>query len=166
MKKNKKILGLFFPLLLGFLLMTFLTACKSEEKSEEKMEEETVPMVISKDMLTPILGEGEGSVSGLLDVEQSRDELKISYYYYIEDMAYFDEEIERDLAPKIQEMYKNIPELDRVAFTVYIPTLGETPYKPYVSFVVNRELVEKTDWTNLVELEFFNVVMDVKYYEE
>lgn len=165
MKKNKIIFGLVFPLLVGFLLATFFTACKSEEKSEEKLEEEAVPMVISKDMLIPVLGVGEGSVSGLLDVEQSRDELKISYYYFIEDMAYFDEEIERDLAPKIQEMYKNIPELDRVAFTIYVPTLDETPYKPYVSFVINRELVEKTDWTNLLELEFFQVVMDVKYYE-
>lgn len=165
MRKKKVILGLVFPMILGFLLVTFLTTCKSEEKSEEKMEEEIVPTVITKDMLTPILGIGEGTVSGLLDVEQGRDELKISYYYFIEDMAYFDDEIERDLAPKIQEMYKNIPELDRVAFTINIPKLDETPYKPYVSFVVTRDLVEKTDWMNLLELEFFKVVMDVKYYE-
>jgi hypothetical protein len=165
MRKNKIIFGLVFPLLLGFLLATSFTACKSEEKSEEKTGEGIVPMVISKDTLIPVLGVGEGSVSGLLDVEKSRDELKVSYYYFIEDMAYFDEEIERDLAPKIQEMYKNIPELDRVAFTINIPTLDETPYKPYVSFVVTRDLVEKTEWTNLLELEFFKVVMDVKYYE-
>jgi hypothetical protein len=159
------ILGLVFPLLLGFLLVTFLTTCKSEEKSEEKMEEQIVPTVITKDMLTPVLGVGEGSISGLLDVEQSQDELQISYYYFIEDMAYFDDEIERDLAPKIQKMYEDIPELDRAVFTIYVPTMDETPYKPYVSFVVTRELVEKTDWTNLLELEFFRVVMDVKYYE-
>ena len=165
MRKNRKINGLVFPLLLGFLLVSFFTACKSEEKSEERMDEEIVPMVISKDMLVPVLGVGEGSVSGLLDVEQGSDELKISYYYFIEDMAYFDEEIERDLAPKIQKMYENIPELDRVAFTIYIPTLDEEPYKPYVSFVVTRDLVEKTDWMNLMELEFFKVVMDVKYYD-
>ena len=134
-KKNKVIFGLVFPLLLGFLLVTFLTTCKSEEKSEEKMEEEIVPTVITKDMLTPILGVGEGTTSGLMDVEQSRDELKISYYYFIEDMTYFDEEIERDLAPKIQKLYKNIPEIDRIAFTIYVPTLSEEPYKPYVSFV-------------------------------
>lgn len=165
MKKKITILGLVFPLLLGFLLVTFFSACKSEEKSEEKMEEEIVPAEITKEMLTPVLGVGEGTASGLLDIEQSRDELKISYYYFIEDMAYFDDEIERDLAPKIQKMYEDIPELDRIAFTIYIPTLDETPYKPYVSFVVTRDLVEKTDWMNLLELDFFKVVMDVKYYE-
>lgn len=161
MTKNKRLLVLIFPLITVFMLLIFLGACKSEEK----MEEESERMIISKDMLIPVFGQGEGSVSGLLDVEQSTDELKISYYYFIEDMTYFDEEIERDLAPKIQKLYKNIPEIDRIAFTIYVPTLSEEPYKPYVSFVVTRKLVEETDWDNLLELEFFNVVMDVKYYD-
>jgi hypothetical protein len=161
MTRKKKNFGLIFPLVVGFLLLTFLGACKSEEK----MEEESESMIISKNMLIPVFGQGEGSISGLLDVEQSSDELKISYYYFIEDMTYFDEEIERDLAPKIQKLYRDIPEIDRVAFTIYVPTLAEEPYKPYVSFVVTRKLVEETEWDNLLELEFFNVVMDVKYYD-
>lgn len=165
MRKNKIIFGLAFSLLLGFVLVAFFTSCSSGEQAEEKMEEAGEMEVISKDTLIPVLGEGEGSVSGLLDVEQNPDELKISYYFFIEDMANFDEEIERDLAPKIQKLYNSNPKLDRVAFTVYIPSLDETPYKPYVSFVINRELYEKTDWMNLLELEFFKVVMDVKYYE-
>ncbi len=165
MTKNKKILGLILPLVLGFLLMTFLGACKSEEKSEEKMEAENEMVVISKEMLVPVFGQGEGTDSGLLDVEQSKNELKISYYFFTEDLSDFDDEIEAELAPKIQELYTRIPEVDRTAFTIFIPQLGETSYKPYVSFVLTREVVEKTNWMNLLELEFFNVVMDVKYYE-
>lgn len=161
MTKNKKILSFSSLLVMGFLLVVFLGACKSEEKKEAKRE----ILNISKEMLIPIFGEGEGSVSGLMDVEQATTELKISYYFFIEDMSIFDEEIERDLAPEIQELYEKIPEVDRVAFTVYVPEMDETPYKPYVSFVTTRELVEKTNWANLLELEFFKVVMDVKYYE-
>jgi hypothetical protein len=161
MKENKKILGFVFPLVMSFLLIAFLGACKSKEKMEEKAE----TTLIDKDMLIPVLGQGEGSVSGILDVEQVPEELKISYYFFIEDMTYFDEEIERDLAPKIQKLYTAIPEIDRVAFTIYIPTFGDDLYKPYVSFAVTRKLVEETDWDNLMKLEFFNVVEDVKYYE-
>jgi hypothetical protein len=161
MTKMKRISRIIFPLVISFLLLTFLGACKSEEK----MEEENEGVIISKDMLIPVFGQGEGTVSGLLGFEQTGNELKISYYYFIEDMTYFDEEIERDLAPKIQKMYQDIPEIDRVAFTIYVPTLSEEPYKPYVSFAVTRKLVEKTDWDNLLELEFFNVVEDVKYYD-
>jgi len=161
MIKNKKILGFISPVVMGFLLVAFLGACKSEEKKEEEGE----MLIISKEMLTPIFGEGEGSVSGLIDVEQTSTELKISYYFFIEDMSIFDEEIERNLAPKIQELYEKMPEVDRAAFTVYVPKMDETPYRPYVSFVVTRELVEKTNWANLLELEFFKVVMNVKYYE-
>lgn len=161
MKRNKKIQTLVFPLVLGILLVTFFSACGSEEKLEEEKE----PALISKDMLVPVLGEGEGSVSGLMDVEQTAEELKISYYFFIEDMSLFDEEIERDLAPKIQEMYRTIPELDRVVFTIYVPTEDVTPYKPYVSFVITRDIAEETDWMNLMELDFFGVVLDVKYFE-
>jgi len=161
MTKNKKIVGFIFPLAMGFLLMAFLGACKSEERTEEKSE----MRVISKEMLTPIFGEGEGSVSGLIDFDQDDAELDISYYLFTEDMSSFDEEIEAALAPKIQELYTKIPEVDRTVFTVYVPAMDETPYKPFVSFIVTRKLVEETEWDNLLELDFFQVVMDVKYYE-
>lgn len=161
MTKNKKIAEFIFPLVLGFLLIAFLGACKSEEKTEEK----SGTLIISKEMLTPIFGEGEGSVSGLLDFSQGPDELEISYYLFIEDMSSFDEEVEAALAPKLQEVYNTIPELDRIAFTVYVPVVDETPYKPFVSFVVTRKIAEETEWDNLLKLDFFQVVMDVKYYE-
>ena len=161
MKRNKSVKDLIFSLVLGILLISFFSVCKSEEKLEEEKE----PVLISEDLLVPVLGEWEGSVSGLIDVEPTADELKISYYFFIEDMSQFDEDIERDLAPKIQKLYRTIPELDRTAFTIYVPTEDETPYKPYVSFVITRDLVEKINWSNLLELEFFDTVMDVKYYE-
>jgi hypothetical protein len=161
MKKNEKLFSLVFTLVLSLLLVCFLGACKSKEKTEDKSESE----IIDKDMLISVFGEGEGSMSGVLDVDQGPDEFKIDYYFFTEDMSSFDEAIEADLAPKIQEMYRTIPELDQVAFTIYVPSLDETPDKPYVSFMVTRKLVDETDWNNILELEFFEVVKDVKYYE-
>lgn len=161
MTRKIRNLSMVFPVILIFTLMILLGACKSQEQKEEESE----MTIISKAMLIPVFGQGEGSESGLLDVEQSQKELKISYYFFTEDLSDFDNEIEAELAPKIQELYSTIPEVDRVAFTIFIPRMGEEPYKPYVSFVTTRELAEKTDWMNLLELEFFDVVMDVKYYE-
>lgn len=161
MPKNRNILEFICLLVIGLSLIAFLGACKSEQKKEGEGE----MLIISREMLISILGEGKGSISGLMDFGQGQDELEISYYVFIEETSDFDEEIEADLAPKIQELYNKISEVDRVAYTVYIPEMSEPPYKPYVSFATTRELVEKTNWMNLLELEFFKVVLDVKYYE-
>jgi hypothetical protein len=148
-------------LVIVVLFAALFGACKSEQKMEEK--EETV--AIKKDMLTPILGEGEGSVSGIMDVEQTLGELQISYYLAIDDLSTFDDEIERELAPKIPALYKKFLEIDRTLFTVNVPRTGEPPYRPYVSFAVTRKLVRETEWSNLLELKFFEVVLDVEYYD-
>jgi len=157
-KKNITSVG---SLIIVVFLIAFFGVCKSEQKQEEKGE----TVVITKEMLTPIFGMGEGSVSGIMDAEQTVDDLQISYYLSIEDMSTFDEEIERALAPKIPELYKKFPEIDRVGFTVNVPQMGEPPYKPYVSFVITRKIVEENEWSNLLELKFFEVVMDVQYYD-
>ena len=159
--KNKKNSSFIFHLIVCFLLVVSFQSCTSDETKEEKIEK----VMISKDMLISIFGNGGGSTSGLIDFAQSSDELQISYYLYIEDMSIFDEEIEKDLAPKIQAMYQKFPEIDRTAFTVNVPRTGEVPYRPYVSFAVTRKLVEETNWMNLLELEFFKVVMEVKFFE-
>ena len=62
MKRNKSVKDLIFSLVLGILLISFFSVCKSEEKLEEEKE----PVLISEDVLVPVLGEGEGSVSGII----------------------------------------------------------------------------------------------------
>lgn len=161
MSRTKRNLSFIAALVMVVFFIAFLGACKSEQKMEEK--EETI--AITKEMLKPIFGEGEGSISGMIDVEQTLDELQISYYLAVEDLSTFDEEIEKDLAPKLPALYEKFPEIDRTAFTVNVPQMGEPPYRPYVSFAVTRKLVEETEWSNLLELEFFEVVLDVEYYD-
>jgi hypothetical protein len=165
MNISKKNFSLVWILVVAFFLIANLGACKSEQKMEEKAEEKAEEIIINKEMLTPIFGEGGGSASGILDAEQTLDELQISYYLFTEDISTFDDDIERELAPKIPALYEKLPEIDNVLFTVNIPQMGEPPYKPYVSFAVTRKIVEETEWSNLLELEFFDVVMDVKYYD-
>lgn len=161
MKITKRNLSVVAGLVIVVFFMAFLVACKSEEKVEEKGEE----IEITKEMLTPIFGDAEGLVTGIMDVEQTMDDLQISYFLSIEDMSNFDDEIERALAPKIPELYKKFPEIDRTVFTINVPQTGEPPYRPYVSFALDRKLVEETEWSNLLELEFFEVVKDVKYFD-
>lgn len=161
MKITKRNLCVVAGLVVVVFFMAFLVACKSEEKMEEKGE----AIEITKEMLTPIFGDAEGLVTGIMDVEQTMDDLQISYFLSIEDMSNFDDEIERALAPKIPELYKKFPEIDRTVFTINVPQAGEPPYRPYVSFALDRKLVEETEWSNLLELEFFEVVKDVKYFD-
>lgn len=167
--KSKQIIGNFLCWTLIFLILVVFSVCKSSEKEEEKAaaekEEKRATEILSVEKLIPIFGESTGTNSGISDLSQSQGELLISYNLYIADMSNFDEEIGEDLAPKIQKFYEELRTPDRVAFRVYVPDSGEEPWRQYVFFVVTRKLVEQTEWTNLLAIEFLRVVENVKYYE-
>ena len=168
--KSKQIIGNFLCWTLVFFILMFVCVCKSSEnaKAEEEAEKEEKEEaeVLSVEKLIPIFGESTGNQSGIYDLSQSQEEPLISYNLYIVDMSNFDEEIGEDLAPKIQKFYKEFKTPDRVAFRVYVPDSGEEPWRQYVFFVVTRKLVEQTEWTNLLAIEFLKVVEELKYYEE
>ncbi len=167
--KSKQAISRFVCWTLVFFILIVLSVCKSgeETKAEEaEKEREGVTELLSLEKLIPIFGESTGNHSGIFDLSQTQEELLISYNLYIADMGNFDEEIGADLAPKIQKFYEAFKTPDRVAFRVYVPDSGEARWKQYVFFVVTRNLVEKTSWTNLLAIEFLRVVEELKYYEE
>ena len=167
--KSNKITGSFVCWTLVFLILVLFSVCKSSDKAkaeeEAEKEEKGAMKILSVEELVPIFGESTGESSGIFDLSQTQEELLISYNFYILEMSEFDEEIGLDLAPKIHKFYKELKTPDRVAFRVYVPDSGLEPWRQYVFFVVNRKLVEETDWTNLSEIEFLRVVEELKYYE-
>ncbi|HUU52599.1 MAG TPA: hypothetical protein VMW92_06195 [Candidatus Heimdallarchaeota archaeon] len=166
---SKQIIGSFFCWTLVFLILVLFSACKSSEKAEAEgkveKEEKGVTEIVSVKKLIPIFGEATGTQSGISDLSQTHEELLISYHLYIADMSNFDEEIGSDLAPKIQKFYEEFKTLYRLAFRVYVPRSGEEPWRQYIFFVVTRKLIEQTEWTNLLAVEFLQVVEDLKYYD-
>lgn len=166
---SKQKIGNFICWILIFLIFVLFSVCKSSEKEEEKAAvekaEKRATEILSVGKLIPIFGESTETQSGISDLSQSQEEILISYNLYIADMSKFDEEIGTDMAPKIQKFYEEFKTPDRVAFRVYVPGSGEEPWRQYVFFVVTRKLVEQTEWTDLLAIEFLRVVEEVKYYE-
>jgi len=167
--KSKQLISNFFYWTLIFLILVLFSVCKSSEKEKEKAAaekiEEREKEILSVGKLIPIFGESTGTQSGISDLSQSQEEILISYNLYIADMSKFDEEIGRDMAPKVQKFYEEFDTPDRVAIRVFVPGSGEEPWRQYVFFVVTRKLVKQTEWTNLLAIEFLRVVENVKYNE-
>lgn len=146
----------------GLLIVSFGTACKAEK---EELAEPNEKLAMSTDMLTPFLGTGEGSTSGVLDSTYDETGLKVSYYLFVEDTSTFASAIGADLAPKLKELYAKYDNIDRAEFTINVPADAEPAWRPYASFVVTRKIMNETDWTNLLDEDFLKVVEDLKYFD-
>jgi hypothetical protein len=159
-QKSENLIVIFGFLILGVLLVAFPTACKKVEKKT------TESVAISEEMLIPIFGDPKDAHSGVVDISQSATELTLAYHFYTQEISDFDDDIGRDLAPKIREFYKKFPQIDRVVFGVSLPSAtDETGWKSYVTFVVTKKLVTETDWTKLLDDDFLKTVLEVKYVE-
>jgi len=110
-----------------------------------------------------VLGKAEAQNSGVFDVQKGVEETLVVYHYYATDLGSFDKDFGQALAPKLRELYKKLKDIDRVAFDVFIPSEGVEPWRPYVHFTVTRKIMEETDWTKLLDVDFFQTVLDLKY---
>jgi hypothetical protein len=146
----------------GLLIASLGTACKAEK---EEVAEPGEKLAISADTLIPIMGQGEGSRSGVLDATMDESGLTVSYYLYIENKDEFAEKIGADLAPKLKELYAEYENIDRAQFTINIPAEAEPAWRPYASFVITRKIMKETDWTALLNVDFLKVVEDLKYFD-
>ena len=99
----------------------------------------------------------------MFDVQKGVEETLVVYHYYATDLGSFDKDFGQALAPKLRELYKKLKDIDRVAFDVFIPSEGVEPWRPYVHFTVTRKIMEETDWTKLLDVDFFQTVLDLKY---
>jgi len=152
-------------LILALVALSFLaTACKGKEAEESQAK--AVIEDINLETLKPILGEAREDNSGLIDVTGDSQETIIAYRYYDADRQNYDDGLVQDLAPKIEKLYQTFKTLDRVIFQVSVNDPQVTgQWKPYVSFTVNRELVKKIEWTNILTGDFFRNMIDVKRFD-
>ncbi len=158
--KNEKSIAIFVFLVLGVILIAFSASCKKVEKKTSER------LAISQEMLIPIFGDPKDGKSGVVDVSETDEGLILAYHFATEEISDFDDDIGRDLGPKIREFYKQFPQVDRVTFGVSIPTTdNELGWKGYVSFVMTRKLVTETDWTTIIDDDLLRVALEVKYAE-
>lgn len=139
--------------------------CKSKTTKESEAEEKGEVEILSVDMLYPIFGRGEEETSGIYDVNQSGEDVFISYRYIPPDPDKGYDEIGQDLAPKIKSFYEKFPKIDRTVFEIYVPTEEELGWKKFVSFDMTRKIFDEVEWTNLMNIDLLRIVENVNYSE-
>lgn len=154
-----RLLGLF---VLAGLVIVATAACRAEKPTAPgagaKVEEP-----LTQATLLPVFGNAKDTKSGLADFTQSDKEIVISYHLYLADLANADQEIARDLAPKIRRLYGRFSSVDRTRFEVLLPDLSSPDeWNPYVSFTMTRKLVKETGWSDLLDTDLLSVAIDVK----
>lgn len=134
------------------------TACRSGKTASPPVEE-----MLSLPILTPIFGEAKNFGSGLADFAQSDSEVILSYHFTPADPTNADQEIARDLAPKLRKLYGHFKTIDRAVFEVSLPSPeNEEAWKPYVSFVMTRNLMKETGWSDLLDMDLLSTALEVK----
>jgi hypothetical protein len=156
-----KFIGIAF---MALIIVGFLGGCKGKKSDELKPVAEQE--VFTLNVLKPVLGEARDDASGILDVTGGARELIISYRYYDDDLKNYDDGMVRELAPKIEAMYKKFKALDRVVFhlTTNNPLVpGE--WKPYIYFALNRKIIEQVEWSGVLAADFFKNIIELKRFD-
>lgn len=149
---------------LALMIVGSLAGCKGKKSDELKPIAEQEEFTL--DALKPVLGEAREDTSGILDVSGDANELIISYRYYDDDQKNYDDDMVRELGPKIEALYAKFKTLDRVAFqlTTNNPLVpGE--WKPYVKFALNRKMVDELEWSGILTADFFKSVIELKRFD-
>jgi hypothetical protein len=150
--KKKSVSLLLSFLVLTFLIAIFIPACKEKEGTSAQAEE------ITLQTFAEVLGKAEAQTSGIAELEKTGEDLVVKYYLYLPEPQDFDELIGKDLAPKIEQLYKTFKTLNKVKFDVETPDLAETgKWRPYCSFYMTRRIYNQLNWTNLLSRDLFKV---------
>jgi hypothetical protein len=148
--KKKRISLLLSLLFLAFLAAIFLPACKEKEGTPAQAEEITLQTVAA------VLGTAEGQTSGIAELKKSDQGFVVSYHLYLPEAQDFDELVGKDLAPKIEKLYKTFKTIDNVTFDVETPDLAENgEWRQYCSFDMTRKIYNQLNWTNLLAADLF-----------
>ncbi|HEX2694753.1 MAG TPA: hypothetical protein VHP61_03295 [Acidobacteriota bacterium] len=149
---------------LALVIVGFLASCKGKKSDELKPVAEQEEFTL--DVLKPVLGEAREDASGILDVTGNANELIISYRYFDVDLKNYDDDMARELGPKIEALYAKFKTLDRVVFqlTTNNPLVpGE--WKPYVNFSLNRKMVDELEWSGVLTADFFKNIIELKRFD-
>jgi hypothetical protein len=155
-RRSPMLRGLGFAALVGFVLAG-AAACRAEKPAAPKTEE-----MLSLAAMTPVFGNARDAKSGLADFTQSDTEIVVSYHLYLTDLTNADNEIARDLAPKIRKLYGHFPSVDRVRFEVSLPDQSSPDgWNPYVSFSLTRKIVKEIGWSDLLDTDLLSAAIEV-----
>jgi hypothetical protein len=157
---------------LALLLTAFLAGCS---KGTKEATEQTEPKVgeaqaqvnldeIRADDLKPVLGEARDDQSGVVDCTNAEDVFIIDYRYYDSDLQNIDQDMVTEMAPKIQALYKKYPNIDRVRFQIQINSTTPGEWRPYVSFVITREIYERTVWSGVMAEDFLQNMLELQRF--
>lgn len=150
--------------LLALLVVGFLGGCKGKTSEEVRPVDQQEVFTIS--VLKPFLGEARADASGVLDVTGDANELVLYYRYFDVDLKNYDDDMVRELGPKIDVMFKKFKSLDRVVFQVTTND-PQVPgaWKPYVNFALNRKSVERVEWSRVLTTDFFRNVVELNRFD-
>ena len=157
---------------LAFLVIVLLAGCgKSTKQEPQKAAEQAAEAQVQvnldeirADDLKPILGEAKDDQSGVVDCTNAEDVFIIDYRYYDSDLQNIDQDMVTEMAPKIQALYKKYPNIDKVRFQVAVNSMTPGEWQPYVSFVVTREIYERTVWSGVMAEDFLQNVLELKRF--
>jgi hypothetical protein len=150
--------------ILAVAIVGCLAACKG--KTSETLKPVDEQEVYTLDVLKPILGEAREDNSGVLDVTGDATELIISYRYFDADQLNYDDDMVKELGPKIEALYAKFKKLDRVVFQVTTnKPLAPGEWKPFANFALNRKMVDDLDWSVILTGDFFKNVIDLKRFD-
>jgi hypothetical protein len=154
----------------GFLLLVlatsfYLAACRGKDQPRPASQEKAPRAEeISLDTVAEVLGKAEAEKSGIFDLVPGEKELTVLYHFYTPEQKDIDDDIGRDIAPKIKALFKKFNSLDRVVFDIRVMRSGlDTDWTPYCSFVLTRKTFNETNWADLLDSDFFKVVEALTY---
>jgi hypothetical protein len=146
--------------LAAVLVLVVASACRTEKPAPASAPAEEE---LSLQALTPVFGEAKDINSGLADFTLSDQGLILSYHFYLTDPSNADQEISRDLAPKIRKLYGHFKNVDHVSFEVSLPDeASPVGWNPYISFSLTRKIVKETGWSDLLDTDLLSGALDVK----
>lgn len=151
MKKKSTSLLLSF-LVLAFLITILMPSCKKKEETPTQAKQ------ITLQTFAEVLGKAQAETSGIADLQKTDQGLVVTYHLYLPQPQDFDALIGDDLAPKVEQLYKTFPSIDKVKFAVETPDPAETGrWLPYCAFNMTRKIYNQLNWTNLLARDLFKV---------
>ncbi|MCX6559420.1 MAG: hypothetical protein NTZ26_02790 [Candidatus Aminicenantes bacterium] len=162
--KNSLILSV---VLIAAVLLVVAACAKKEPAAPAPATAKPAPeaTMMTADPLYEVLGKADAEKSGAADIQIGQDAVTVSYHYFMLKQLNFDKAFGPHIAPKIRDLYAKVKMIDQVVFDVSVADLGAELWKPRLHFLVDRKMIEETDWTKLLDADFFKVVKDLKMFD-
>jgi hypothetical protein len=159
-----KVLPALGPAVFLMAAVISFSTCKAKETASGK--EGLGAEKLTLEEVQAIMGKSEPRHSGVFDIYESDNEYFIIYHFYTTEVEDIDDDIGIELAPKVRALYAKVKHLDRVIFDVDVWREGQDPiWTNYCHFLMTRQVFEKTEWTSVLDKDFFKIVLDLNYSE-